>query len=209
MLSLIAINPIVIVAGVIGVIVLILLIAVCAIFTSRRHAKKMVNDVSKRYRRYHDLLVNEISEELKRIYSIAQLNSDYQEVYTKNDEIYQNVLKNEDYNVVALIGDGALTGGLSYEALNDAGVSGEPLVVILNDNGMAITLNEGGIAHHLSMLRMKPGYVGLKNTYKNIHYNKLYIYLGICHYLLAYLKIVMISKLNLKNLQEKILITSY
>ena len=97
MLSLIAINPIVIVAGVIGVIVLILLIAVCAIFTSRRHAKKMVNDVSKRYRRYHDLLVNEISEELKRIYSIAQLNSDYQEVYTKNDEIYQNVLKNEDY----------------------------------------------------------------------------------------------------------------
>lgn len=99
MLSLIAINPIVIVAGVIGVIVLILLIAVCAIFTSRRHAKKMVNDVSKRYRRYHDLLVNEISEELKRIYSIAQLNSDYQEVYTKNDEIYQNVLKNEDYKV--------------------------------------------------------------------------------------------------------------
>ncbi len=99
MLSLIAINPIVIVAGVIGVIVLILLIVVCAIFTSRRHAKKMVNDVSKRYRRYHDLLVNEISEELKRIYSIAQLNSDYQEVYTKNDEIYQNVLKNEDYKV--------------------------------------------------------------------------------------------------------------
>ncbi len=77
-------------------------------------------------------------------------------------------LKNEDYNIVALIGDGALTGGLSYEALNDAGVSGEPLVVILNDNGMAITLNEGGIAHHLSMLRMKPGYVGLKNAYKNI-----------------------------------------
>ena len=47
-------------------------------------------------------------------------------------------LQNADYSVLALIGDGALTGGLSYEGLNDAGASGEPLVVILNDNGMTI-----------------------------------------------------------------------
>lgn len=77
-------------------------------------------------------------------------------------------IQNEDYSVIALTGDGALTGGLSYEALNDAGVSGEQLVIILNDNGMAITPNMGGIAHHLSMLRLKPGYIELKNNYKKI-----------------------------------------
>ena len=47
-------------------------------------------------------------------------------------------LRSENYNVVALIGDGALTGGLAYEGLSDAGQSGEPLVIILNDNGMSI-----------------------------------------------------------------------
>ena len=47
-------------------------------------------------------------------------------------------LQDEDYQVLALIGDGALTGGLSYEGLNDAGASGEPLTVILNDIGMSI-----------------------------------------------------------------------
>lgn len=75
-------------------------------------------------------------------------------------------LQDKNYNIVAIIGDGALTGGLSYEALNDAGVSGEPLIIILNDNGMAIAPNMGGIAQHLSMLRLKPGYIELKNSYK-------------------------------------------
>ena len=45
----------------------------------------------------------------------------------------------QDYHVLALIGDGALSGGMAYEALNDAGRSGEPLIVILNDNGMSIS----------------------------------------------------------------------
>ena len=59
-------------------------------------------------------------------------------------------LTRRDYSVIAVIGDGALTGGLAFEALNDAGESGEPLIIILNDNGMSITPNVGGIARYLS-----------------------------------------------------------
>ena len=55
-------------------------------------------------------------------------------------------LQNENYNVIALIGDGAATGGIAYEGLNDASVSGEPMVIILNDNAMSIDLNVGGMA---------------------------------------------------------------
>lgn len=47
-------------------------------------------------------------------------------------------LMGENYDVIALIGDGALTGGLAYEGLSDAGQSGEPMVIVLNDNGMSI-----------------------------------------------------------------------
>lgn len=74
-------------------------------------------------------------------------------------------LRGEDYGVAALIGDGALTGGLAYEGLNDAGASGEPLVVILNDNGMSIDPNVGGVATHLSRLRLRPGYYRFKKGY--------------------------------------------
>lgn len=77
-------------------------------------------------------------------------------------------LLNQDYDVVAVLGDGALTGGLSYEGLNDAGESGEPLVVILNDNGMSIKPNVGGVARHLSLVRLKPGYFELKKAYRQI-----------------------------------------
>jgi 1-deoxy-D-xylulose-5-phosphate synthase len=52
-------------------------------------------------------------------------------------------LQGENYSVLALIGDGALTGGLAYEGLNNAGASREPLIVILNDNGMSINPNVG------------------------------------------------------------------
>ena len=61
----------------------------------------------------------------------------------------------QDYQVIALIGDGASTGGLSFEALNDAGAGRGPLIVILNDNEMSINPNVGGIAIHLYRLRMK------------------------------------------------------
>ena len=72
----------------------------------------------------------------------------------------------EDYSVIALIGDGALTGGLAYEGLSDAGHSEEPLIIILNDNEMSITENVGGLAMHLSRLRVRPYYLSLKKVYR-------------------------------------------
>ncbi len=73
----------------------------------------------------------------------------------------------EDYSVLALIGDGALTGGLAYEGLNNAGASGEPLIVLLNDNGMSIDRNVGAMSEHLSRLRTKPEYFAFKKAYHN------------------------------------------
>ncbi len=75
-------------------------------------------------------------------------------------------LQAEKYDVVALIGDGAATGGMVYEALNDAAVSGEPMVIILNDNEMSIAPNVGGFAQHLARMRSKESYLGLKQRYR-------------------------------------------
>ncbi|NLL39691.1 MAG: 1-deoxy-D-xylulose-5-phosphate synthase [Clostridiales bacterium] len=77
-------------------------------------------------------------------------------------------LSKEDYRVVCITGDGALTGGLSYEAMNDAGQSGEPMVVILNDNGMSITRNVGSVAGMLSHQRTKPAYYKFKKGYHKL-----------------------------------------
>lgn len=77
-------------------------------------------------------------------------------------------LRGEDYSVLALIGDGALTGGLAYEGLNNAGASGEPLVVILNDNGMSINPNVGAMPSHLARLRSRPGYYHFKKWYRSL-----------------------------------------
>ncbi|MCF2664324.1 1-deoxy-D-xylulose-5-phosphate synthase [Oscillibacter valericigenes] len=77
-------------------------------------------------------------------------------------------LQNKDYSVLALIGDGALTGGLAYEGLNNAGASGEPLIVILNDNGMSINPNVGAMPTHLSRLRSKPAYYHFKKWYRGL-----------------------------------------
>lgn len=74
----------------------------------------------------------------------------------------------EDYKVIALIGDGALTGGLSYEGLSNAGECGQQILVILNDNGMSITPNVGGIADHLAKQRLKPQYLTFKKHYRRI-----------------------------------------
>jgi 1-deoxy-D-xylulose-5-phosphate synthase len=71
-------------------------------------------------------------------------------------------LAGEKNNVVALIGDGALTGGMVWEALNDAGQSGEKIVIVLNDNEMSIGKNVGAISTHLSNLRSARGYINLK-----------------------------------------------
>ena len=77
-------------------------------------------------------------------------------------------LQHEDYSVLALIGDGALTGGLAYEGLNNAGASGEPLIVILNDNGMSINPNVGAVDSHLSQIRSKPAYYHFKKWYRSL-----------------------------------------
>ena len=77
-------------------------------------------------------------------------------------------LKKKDYSVLALIGDGALTGGLAYEGLSDAGDSKEPLIVILNDNGMSITKSVGGVADHLARQRLKPQYLRFKRGYRKV-----------------------------------------
>ena len=74
----------------------------------------------------------------------------------------------EGYKVIALIGDGALTGGLAYEGLSNAGECGRQLLVILNDNGMSITPNVGGVAEHLAKQRLKPQYLTFKKYYRRI-----------------------------------------
>lgn len=81
-------------------------------------------------------------------------------------------LKGKNYETVAVIGDGALTGGLAYEGLNNLGSLGSKSIVILNDNGMSIGANTGGISEHLSKLRVSKGYYkfkgGMKKTVKSI-----------------------------------------
>lgn len=72
----------------------------------------------------------------------------------------------ENYHVVALIGDGALTGGLAYEGLSNAGECKKQILVILNDNGMSITPNVGGMAEYLSKQRTKPQYLSFKKKYR-------------------------------------------
>ena len=68
-------------------------------------------------------------------------------------------IKCENYKVIAVIGDGALTGGMALEALNDVGSSNTNMIVVLNDNEMSISKNVGGISMMLSKLRTKSFYV--------------------------------------------------
>lgn len=71
-------------------------------------------------------------------------------------------LSGEKYNVVALFGDGALTGGEIYEAINDAGHSKTPITLILNDNAMSISKNVGAVSKHLRKIRMNRVYFDSK-----------------------------------------------
>lgn len=75
---------------------------------------------------------------------------------------HARTLRNQKYHVVAVIGDGALTGGMAYEALSNAGTSGEPLLVVLNDNNMSIAQNVGGLSRHLARLRVNSRYLRAK-----------------------------------------------
>ena len=67
-------------------------------------------------------------------------------------------IRNENYQIVAVIGDGALTGGMALEALNDVGSSKTNLIIILNDNEMSISKNVGGISNFLSKIRSRKFY---------------------------------------------------
>lgn len=73
-------------------------------------------------------------------------------------------LRNEDYQVVAVIGDGAMTGGLVYEALNNIGASGTNIKIVLNDNGMSIAKNVGAMSRHLNNLRTSKNYTRMKEN---------------------------------------------
>ena len=73
-------------------------------------------------------------------------------------------LNKEDNYVVSVIGDGALTGGLAYEAINDAGHSKTRMLIVLNDNEMSIDRNVGGLSRYLSKLRISSGYISAKAT---------------------------------------------
>ncbi len=77
-------------------------------------------------------------------------------------------LAGEDYSVVAVIGDGALTGGMAFEALNHAGDFPTNFIVILNDNEMSIAPNIGGMSNYLSKLRTEPAYFRLKLEIENL-----------------------------------------
>ena len=73
-------------------------------------------------------------------------------------------LRGESFRIAAVVGDGALTGGMCYEALNDAGCRPTQLLIILNDNGMSISRNTGALAGQLTRLRVSRGWLGMKKT---------------------------------------------
>jgi 1-deoxy-D-xylulose-5-phosphate synthase len=77
-------------------------------------------------------------------------------------------LKRSSEHVIAVIGDGALTGGMAWEALNNAGQLKTSLTVVLNDNEMSISKNVGAMSTHLSKLRMLPLYQRVENKAKNV-----------------------------------------
>lgn len=72
-------------------------------------------------------------------------------------------LKGENFRVAAVIGDGSMTGGMAFEALNNAGASDTDMLVVLNDNSMSISKNVGGFAQYLNRLTNREGYFKLKN----------------------------------------------
>lgn len=74
----------------------------------------------------------------------------------------------DDHSVVAVIGDGALTGGEAYEGLNNAGKSRCNLIVVLNDNEMSISKNTGALALYLAQIRSTRKYYSTKNSVKNV-----------------------------------------
>ena len=106
------------------------------------------------------------------------------------------VLKGETSYTIAVIGDGSLTGGLAFEGLNNAGRFKKNFIVILNDNKMSISNNVGGLAMHLSHMRIKPAYIRTKRRTE-----KILTYIPIIGKLFK--KILKRSKSKIKNLIYK------
>lgn len=77
-------------------------------------------------------------------------------------------MRGSDEKVVAVIGDGSLTGGVAFEALNNAGRSNSNIIVVLNDNQMSISGNVGALSRHLGELRTEQGYIEAKNDVKKL-----------------------------------------
>ena len=77
-------------------------------------------------------------------------------------------LKQEEHKIFAVIGDGALSGGMAYEALNNAARLKSNLIIVLNDNQMSISKNVGGMSNYLGKIRTNTGYTGLKEDVENI-----------------------------------------
>jgi len=77
-------------------------------------------------------------------------------------------LNGEDSKVVAVIGDGSMTGGLAFEGLNNAGRANTDLLVVLNDNQMSISQNVGALSRHLNQLRTTSGYLGAKKDVRTM-----------------------------------------
>lgn len=76
-------------------------------------------------------------------------------------------LSGENSKIVSVVGDGALTGGLAFEALNNAGRLKTNFIIVLNDNNMSIAENVGGLANYLARLRTSSGYTGFKENMEN------------------------------------------
>jgi 1-deoxy-D-xylulose-5-phosphate synthase len=77
-------------------------------------------------------------------------------------------IKKENYNVAVVLGDGALTGGMCYEALNDAGQSKTRMLIVLNDNEMSISKNVGSMSRHLTHMRQSGAYRGFKQFLRKV-----------------------------------------
>ena len=76
-------------------------------------------------------------------------------------------LQGDDYTVVAVVGDGALTGGMAMEAMNHAGALKKKLIVVLNDNNMSISPNVGGLSEYMSLMITRPAYVRFRQQIKS------------------------------------------
>ncbi len=108
-------------------------------------------------------------------------------------------LNNEKYSVVAIIGDGAMTGGPAFEGLCNCAASNEPMVIILNDNEMSIEKSVGGMSLLLSRLRVRPGYIAAKQFFRKI-FKPGTISHGLIHNIKAFVKRILLPENIFENM---------